>query len=207
MIKFSKTESTLEIRLSRPEKANAITTEMFRQMTTEITNVKNKLIIFSAEGKNFCAGADLTEMRSAVDIDTYCQVIEEFFIALERSCNLIVVNCFGHICGAGVGICAIADIVIAKEDSLFSCPEVKSGIAPAIISPYVISKIGLGHAREWFITGRTHNIEEAMLCGLVQFRAGEYNYLKEIDIENSLRVKHMLNKNLHGAKGLKEFLK
>lgn len=162
--------------LNRPEIRNAFNEVMISEIisafreTTENPNVK--LIILRGRGKAFCAGADLNWMRD-VSTYTYEQNLKE---SLQLSqCFNTIYNCqvptiavvHGAAIGGANGLLAACDITICEEDTVFSLSEVKIGIVPACISPFVIKRVGEYGAKELMLTGRRINGREAEWFRLV----------------------------------------
>jgi len=129
-------------------------------------------IVLRSGGANFCAGADLNWMSRMVsytrdeNIRDSSQLAKMF--AIMNECPLpIIGRVQGAAIGGGVGLVAICDIAIATRDAKFGLSEVKLGILPAVISPYVIAKIGESHSRALFMTGERFDAERALRIGLV----------------------------------------
>jgi methylglutaconyl-CoA hydratase len=131
-----------------------------------------RAVVLAGAGKAFCAGADLAWMSKSV---AYTQAenlrdAEDFASMLDRLDALpvpVIGRIHGAALGGGVGLAAICDVVIAADNATFGLSEVKLGILPAIISPYVIRKIGVSAARELFLTGRRFGADRAREIGLV----------------------------------------
>ncbi|GCE03290.1 enoyl-CoA hydratase-related protein [Dictyobacter aurantiacus] len=164
------------VTLRRPQVRNALNAHLIQELTEVFTqlSVNGQLhgVILTGEGKSFCAGADIKMMQEAVDY-TAAQNIEE---ALRLSDMLHAINSFpcpviarvnGDTLGGGVGLIAVCDIVIAAEHARLAFSEVKLGIAPAVISPYVLRKIGENMARVLFVTGERFSAARAHEIGLV----------------------------------------
>lgn len=175
----------LNILLNRPEKANAITAKMFDEMTNHMQSSGLKGVKFAANGKHFSAGADLTELGASArgEDDIITEKIYNFFKALSDLAVPTVAYCKGYSAGAGLGIIACCDLVIATRDSKFQSPEINRGIAPAIIAEHVIKKIGMHQAKLLFLTGREIDAEQAMKIGLID--AIESDVLSQILVQNS----------------------
>ena len=146
-----------------------------------------------AAGKAFCAGADLAWMSKAI---AYSQVenladAEDFALMLERIDTLpmpVIGRVHGAALGGGVGLAAVCDIVVASEDATFGLTEVKLGILPAVISPYVMRKIGASAARELFLTGARFGAARARELGLVHEVVPE----AELDAAVDRRIEELL---------------
>src|SRR5207245_3242136 len=128
--------------------------------------------VLRGSGATFCAGADLNWMSRMVsytrdeNVRDAAQLARMY--ACINECELPVIGrSQGAAIGGGVGLVAVCDIAIATADAKFGLAEVKLGILPAVISPYVIAKIGATHARALFMTGERFDAERALRIGLV----------------------------------------
>jgi methylglutaconyl-CoA hydratase len=168
--------AVLRITLNRPEVRNAFDERVIGALRAVPARVAEeagvRAVVIGGAGKAFCAGADLAWMSKAI---AYTQAenlrdAEDFANMLDRLDALpvpVIGRIHGAALGGGVGLAAICDIVIAADNATFGLSEVKLGILPAIISPYVIRKIGASAARELFLTGRRFSSERAREIGLV----------------------------------------
>ncbi len=164
------------ISLNRPEVHNAFHQEMISEIIEAVqlinTNDDVIILVLRGKGKSFCAGADLNWMKSVVDY-SYEQNVEESvrlsecFYALYTCKKTTVAVVHGAAIGGANGLLASCDIVIAEENTVFSLSEVKIGIVPACISPYVIKRVGEFKAKELMLSGLRFNGEKAMNYGLV----------------------------------------
>lgn len=190
-IKVSEDKNFYTIALNRPDKRNAFHPKMIDELTIAFENAnksKARAVIFSGEGKSFCAGADLDWMQSMVDysmeenIEDSNKLFEMFFTAL--SCEKpIITYVHGHAMGGALGLIAVSDIVVAEEATLFSFSEVKLGLAPAVISPFVLGRTAPGYVQQYMLTGERFDSQQAKQAGLVQHVLNEQGCkakLKEI---------------------------
>jgi len=167
----------LTVALNRPDVRNAFNDkliaegiELFESLARDTEGVR--AIILRGEGKVFCAGADLNWMSKMVSYTREENVADSSKLArLFAVMNEVPVPLIGRIHGAaiggGVGLVAVCDIAVATADTKFGLSEVKLGILPAVISPYVIAKIGHSHARALFFTGERFEAERAARIGLI----------------------------------------
>jgi methylglutaconyl-CoA hydratase len=163
----------LKVTLSRPERRNAFDAALIAELTDAFTDVGDaRAVVLAGEGESFCAGADVEWQRSSIDL-TYDENVEDA-LRLFRMCETIdrcpapvVVQVHGYALGGGSGLVACADIAVAAEDAVFGFTEVRLGIIPAVISPFVLAKIGPGAARRWFLTGERFGADVALRIGLV----------------------------------------
>jgi len=162
--------------LERPDVHNAFDEEMIREITWWAESVaadhEVRAIVLCGAGPSFCAGADLRWMAKMVQYSRDQNVQDatdaaRMFLALDRLPLPVIARVHGAALGGGAGLCAVADIVIAADDAVFGFTEVKLGIIPAVISPFVIAKIGRSAARELFLTGRRFDASHALQIGLV----------------------------------------
>jgi len=163
----------LKVTLSRPERRNAFDAALIAELTDAFTDVGDaRAVVLAGEGESFCAGADVEWQRSSIDL-TYEENVEDA-LRLFRMCETldncpapVVVQVHGYALGGGSGLVACADIAVAAKDAVFGFTEVRLGIIPAVISPFVLAKIGPGPARHWFLTGERFGADVALRIGLV----------------------------------------
>jgi methylglutaconyl-CoA hydratase len=166
----------LRLTLNRPEVRNAIDEELIAALTAAGRSAGDdrtlRAVVLAGQGKSFCAGADLTWMSKAIGYtrEENRRDAEDLARMLE-TLNTLPVPLIGRVHGAalggGAGLIAVCDIVVSSEDATFGFSEVKLGIIPAVISPYVIDKIGVSAARALFLTGMRFSARRARRLGLV----------------------------------------
>jgi len=130
------------------------------------------VVLLTGEGKSFCAGADLNWMREVVDQSfeenlSESNALADLFHQIYTFKRPVIGRINGAAIGGGTGFVAVCDIAIAARSAKFSFSEVKIGVVPACIGPYVIKKMGEGKGRELFITGERMDAERALSVGLV----------------------------------------
>jgi methylglutaconyl-CoA hydratase len=165
----------LLVTLNRPEVHNAFNEELITEAIELFRGVGQRdvrAVVLRGSGSNFCAGADLNWMSQMVRYTRDQNVRDSANLAQMyatiNECPLPVIGRIqGAAIGGGVGLVAVCDIAICTREAKFGLAEVKLGILPAVISPYVISKIGQTHARALFLTGERFDAERAMRIGLV----------------------------------------
>jgi methylglutaconyl-CoA hydratase len=165
----------LTVTLNRPDVHNAFNDELIGEAIDLFSSVDTetvRAVVLRGVGRNFCAGADLNWMSKMVSYSREENVRDSSLLAkmyaLINECPVPVVGRIqGAAIGGGVGLVAVCDIAIAMDSTQFGLSEVKLGILPAVISPYVIAKIGETHARALFLTGERFNGERAQRIGLV----------------------------------------
>jgi len=162
----------LRVTLARPERRNAFDAQLIADLTAAFSDVGDaRAVVLAGDGEAFCAGADIEWQRSAIDL-SYDENVEDA-MKLYRMCEAIdvcrapvVARIHGYALGGGSGLAACADIAVAATDATFGFTEVKLGIIPAVISPFVLPKIGQ-HARRYFLTGERFDAATALRIGLV----------------------------------------
>lgn len=166
----------LRVTLNRPDVRNAFDEETIALLTATAAAAAAdqdlRAMVIAGSGPAFCAGADLAWMAKAV---AYTQRenladAEDLARMLERLDTLpipVIGRIQGAALGGGVGLAAVCDIVVAADDAVFGLTEVKLGILPAVIAPYVVRKIGVSAARELFLSGMRFGPERAQALGLV----------------------------------------
>jgi methylglutaconyl-CoA hydratase len=162
----------LRVTLARPERRNAFDAAAIAELMEAFSEVGDaRAVLLEGEGPSFCAGADVEWHRSAIDL-SYEENVEDgmcLYRMLEAidTCPAPVVCCVhGFALGGGSGLVAASDIAVAWPDAVFGFSEVRLGIIPAVISPFVLPKIGAA-ARRYFLTGERFDAEVALQIGLV----------------------------------------
>jgi methylglutaconyl-CoA hydratase len=162
--------------LNRPEVRNAFNDHLIAEMTTwaarAAQDAELRAVVLSGAGPVFCAGADLAWMSKMAayareenirDAKAAAKVFADF----DNLPVPLIARIHGAALGGGAGLAAVADIAVASVDAMFGFTEVKLGLVPSIISPYVLAKIGRSATRELFLTGRRFTAERAREIGLV----------------------------------------
>jgi methylglutaconyl-CoA hydratase len=168
-------DGVLTVTLNRPEVHNAFNENLIAETIDLFSSIDEdavRAVVLKGTGKNFCAGADLNWMSAMVSYTRDENIRDSSKLAkmyaLMNECPVpIVGRIHGAAIGGGVGLVAVCDIAIALTGTQFGLSEVKLGILPAVISPYVIAKIGETHARALFLTGERFDAERALRIGLV----------------------------------------
>lgn len=162
--------------LSRPEKHNAFNDQLIIELTQHFESLaKNecvRIVIVRAQGKSFSAGADLSWMKrmAALSYDDNiadAQALAHMLHTLNTLPQPTIAQVQGSAFGGGIGLIACCDLVIAQANAKFCFSEVKLGLTPATISPYVITKIGAGAARRFFISAELFDAQAALTMGLL----------------------------------------
>ncbi len=164
------------ITMRRPEVHNAFNKQLILDLmaafTDLVTDTQLHAVVLTGEGPSFSAGADLNMMRESA-VFTHKQNLDDalhladLFDAINNFPCPVIARVNGTAMGGGLGLIAVCDIVIAVEGARLAFSEVKLGIAPAVISPYVVRKIGESNARVLFVTGERFTSTHAQQIGLV----------------------------------------
>jgi methylglutaconyl-CoA hydratase len=162
----------LRVTLAKPERRNAFDAALIGELHEAFSDVGDaRVVLLAGEGPSFCAGADVEWQRSAIDL-SYEENVEDalrLYRMLETvdTCPAPVVGRIqGYALGGGSGVAACLDVGIAAIDAVFGFSEVKLGIIPAVISPFVLPRIGAA-ARRYFLTGERFDASTALRIGLV----------------------------------------
>lgn len=166
----------VRLTLNRPDVRNAFNDELVKAITAAARDIAAsraaRVVVLQGAGQVFCAGADLNWMTQMVAYSREENVMDASRLALmyevlDTIPIPVVARVQGAALGGGAGLAAVADIVVAADDAIFGFTEVKLGILPAVISPYVLRKIGVSAARELFLTGTRFSAARAKEIGLV----------------------------------------
>jgi enoyl-CoA hydratase/carnithine racemase len=171
-LKVEREGQVLRVTLTRPERRNAFDAALIADLTHAFADVGDaRAVVLAGEGESFCAGADVDWQRAAIDLAFDENVVDAMRLhrmceAIDRCPAPVVARVQGYALGGGSGLTACADVAIAARDAVFGFSEVKLGIIPAVISPFVLPKIG-AHARRYFLTGERFDADTALRIGLV----------------------------------------
>jgi methylglutaconyl-CoA hydratase len=164
------------ITLTRSEARNALNAALVGEVTRCFEELAEdegvRVVVLTGEGPSFCAGADVGYMRDTAGF-SYEENLEDarrladMFLAVDDLPKPVVVKVRGAAIGGGVGLVAAADVAVVEEGTRFAFSEVRLGIAPATIAPFVVRKIGYSRARALFLTGERFDAERAREIGLV----------------------------------------
>ncbi len=162
--------------LNRPKIHNAFDSTMIGELDDAFEKIQKdaavRVVILTGKGESFCAGADINWLREIIDYSFEQNLKESLELAellhkiyMLPKPSIAMVN--GTAIGGGNGFLSACDIAVASNEAIFGLSEVKIGLVPAAISPYVIRRIGESKAREFFLTGRRISAKEALEIGLL----------------------------------------
>lgn len=198
MIKYEIKNQTAVITLSRPEKRNALNSELVNLIKEKFSEAESdatvKSIILTGQGKAFCAGADLEYLSkiksySTVENEKDSQSLAEMYLKIYYSKKPTIAAVNGPAIAGGCGLASVCDFIVANStESKFGYSEVKIGFVPAIVSIFLIKKIGEGKAKQLMLTGD-------IIDGKTAFEIGLVNYLSLDVIDESFKLAEKLNLN------------
>src|SRR5436190_3297425 len=196
----------LRITLARPERRNAFDAELIRELTDAFSDVGDaRAVVLAGDGPAFCAGADVEWQRSSIDLSFDENVADAMRLyrmceAIDRCAAPVVARIHGFALGGGSGLAACSDVAIAAPDAIFGFSEVKLGIIPAVISPFVLPKIGQ-HARRYFLTGERFDAQTALRIGLV------HEVTNELDTTVQAIVDQLLSSGPEAVRAAKDLVR
>src|ERR687888_1720464 len=171
-LRIERDAGILRITIAKPERRNAFDAALIAELHEAFADVGDaRVVVLAGDGPSFSAGADVEWQRSSIDL-TYDENVADalrLYRMLEGidACPApVIVRAHGYVLGGGAGLVACADVAVAAEDAVFGFTEVKLGIVPAVISPFVLPKIGAA-ARRYFLTGERFDAPTALRIGLV----------------------------------------
>lgn len=178
------------VALARPEARNAFDAALIDALHSAFGELAGEPasalrgVVLSGDGRTFCAGADVEWMRHAVELgveenERDAAAMQAMFAEIDRCPVPVVARVHGAALGGGMGLCAVSDVVIATADATFGFTETRLGIVPAVISTFVLPKIGESHARALFATGQRLDARRALAIGLVHEVVGGERELDE----------------------------
>lgn len=178
VLQQSLSNGVLTLALNRPDSHNAMNPAMIQALTTVFEALPARddvrVVILTGNGRSFCAGADLAYMLEAATYNFDQNVADGHAIfdlmhAVDACPKPVVGRINGAAIGGGLGLVSCCDIVVAVARARFGFSEVRLGLVPAVISPFVLAKIGVVNGREYFLTGERFDAHEAQRIGLVQY--------------------------------------
>jgi isohexenylglutaconyl-CoA hydratase len=162
------------ITLNRPEARNSLSHQLVEDLLDFFQSIRNRrdvrVVVMRAAGKAFCAGGDirdLTAPRTEAEEKAAIARVDTLLRAINRAPQVVVQRVHGAVLGGGIGLVCVSDIAIASASTRFGLPEVRLGIVPSLISPFVVQRLGLTNARRWMLTGAQFDGRAALEVGLV----------------------------------------
>jgi len=178
VLKVERDGVVARLTLNRPEVRNAFNAELIASLRATFVALATeppdtlRAAVLAGEGKVFCAGADIEWQRASVDLsmeenEADAGRLQEMLVAIDECPVPVIAAVHGVALGGGMALCCVADITLATADTTFGFTEVRLGLMPAAISPFVLPRIGEGPARSLFLTGERFGSERALGIGLV----------------------------------------
>lgn len=168
--------AVLRLTLARAAKRNALDAALMTALTEALDGARLdptvRAVVLAADGPTFCSGGDQDWMRTGAALEpianrAHARVLADLYVAMETLPQPILALVQGHALGAGLGLVAAADLVVAADTAEFAAPEVRLGIPPSITAPYLVRILGPRQAGLLFLTGRRIDAGEARRLGLV----------------------------------------
>jgi enoyl-CoA hydratase/carnithine racemase len=166
--------SVATVTLNRPEARNSLSHQLVEDLLDFFQHIRNRrdlrVVVMRAAGKAFCAGGDIRDLsapRSEAEERATIARVDTMLRAVNRAPQVVVQRVHGAVLGGGIGLVSVSDIAIASATTRFAMPEVRLGIVPSLISPFVVQRLGLTRARQWMLTGKQFDSEAALEAGLV----------------------------------------
>jgi methylglutaconyl-CoA hydratase len=168
----------VRLTLARPDVHNAFDASLIAELRAAFAGLARedpstlRAVVLAGDGRTFCAGADIGWMRAAMALDVEgneqdAMAMADMFETIDTCPVPVVARVQGAALGGGMGLCAVADLVVAESGARFGFTETRLGILPAVIAPFVVAKIGESHARALFPGGRRFDAVRAQRIGLV----------------------------------------
>jgi len=178
VLRVERDRAVARVILNRPEVRNAFNAELIAELRATFDGFSResptslRAVVLAGEGKAFCAGADIEWQRASIGLsmeenEADAGRLQEMLVVIDGCPVPVIAAVHGAALGGGMALCCVADITLATADTTFGFTEVKLGLMPAVISPFVLSRIGEGPARALFLTGERFGAERALRIGLV----------------------------------------
>jgi methylglutaconyl-CoA hydratase len=178
VLRIDRSGAVARITMTRPEVRNAFNAELIRGLRDAFARLSSeppealRAVVLAGEGKAFCAGADIEWQRAAIGLsmeenEADAGRLQEMLIVIDECPVPVIAAVHGVALGGGMALCCVADITLATADATFGFTEAKLGLVPAVISPFVLPRIGEGAARALFVTGERFGSQRALAIGLV----------------------------------------
>ena len=182
---MTQTYQTLDIQISgsiahmtldRPEARNAMSDVMVAEILDFFDSIRDdrsiRAVIIAAAGSTFCSGGDIKDMQASIHLsdeerDERLHEFDRMLHAVNEAPQVTIARIQGAAMGGGTGLVCVSDIAIASDEAVFGLPEVRLGIAPALISPYAIARLGISRTRQLMLTGRRFDAHAALDYGLI----------------------------------------
>jgi methylglutaconyl-CoA hydratase len=176
LVRIERSGTRARVTMNRPAVRNAFNAELIAALRDAFTALSHdetvRSIVLAGEGKTFSGGADAAWMRAALELTEDenvrdAEAAAEMLAAIDRCRKPVIARVQGAAFGGACGLIAACDVAVAASEAVFAFSEVKLGLVPGVISPFVVAKIGVSHARALFVSGERFDAEHARTIGLV----------------------------------------
>ena len=176
LLRTTRAGAVLTLALNRPDKRNALSSQLIRRLAEALDaadlDAEIRAVVLRGEGPDFCAGADLSELRASAGRDTGeneadAMRLGELFLRLRRLPKPVVAAVHGNALAGGCGLATACDLVVATETARFGYPEIQRGFVPAMVLAMLRRLVGEGVAFDLVATGRVLSAQDAAHLGLV----------------------------------------
>ena len=162
------------VTLNRPEARNALSHQMVEELLHYFEGIRNnrdvRVVVMRAAGKAFCVGGDIRDLsapRTEAEERAAIARVDTLLRAINHAPQVVIQRIHGAALGGGMGLVSVSDIAIASTTARFGFPEVRLGIVPSLISPFVVERLGLTRTRQWMLTGMQFDARAALEVGLI----------------------------------------
>lgn len=168
ILKKKLAQEVVELTLNRPEKRNALTIEMMKELLLELkVQETTRVLLLKGAGSSFCTGLDLDESSDPSTRELAAETIGELLKALYTAPFITIAAVRGHALAGGCGLVAVSDFVLADKDALFGFPEVKRGLVASIVLSFLVRQFGEKELKELFLFGDAIAATRAKEIGLI----------------------------------------
>ncbi len=211
LVEIEREGAVARVWLNRPEVHNALSVELGDALVAALGNLAAddaaRVVVLGGRGPSFCAGADIGGMKASAHASFEANLAEAerlagMFGSLAAFPKPVIGRIHGAVLGGGMGLCCACDIAVAGDDAKFGLSEVRLGILPAVISPYVIRRLGDARARELMLTGERFDAAAALRVGRVHHAVPA----AELDARVSERAGELLKGAPHAQRRIKSLL-
>lgn len=216
LVIVEKSEKIAYITINRPEKCNALNPEIVKLLSDAFNSLKEdkdvKVIVLKANGNVFSSGIDfeyLKKLQYSTDVENFTDVyaLKELFLTIYRSPKVVIAQVEGHAIALGCGLASVCDIVFSVPEAKFAFNYVKIGCVPALITCFLVRKLGEGRLRELLLSGDLIDASKAFHFGLINFIEEKKDISKAVDTYakkiatgtslNSIQVTKQLLNSVH----------
>lgn len=182
LVVINKSERIAYITINRPDKRNALNPELVKLLSNAFNDAIRdndvKVIVLKANGDVFSAGADLEylqKLQQNTDVENFTDtyILKELFLTIYRSPKLVIAQVEGHAIAGGCGLASVCDVIFSVPQAKFGYTEVKIGFIPALVSCFLIRKLGEGRVKELLLSGELIDAKTASIYGLINFIASK----------------------------------